>query len=76
MHMIAQPSAKTSATQAQRLSVTIRGAVQGVGFRPFLFRLAEELGLTGWVNNSAQGRFHRSRGLARPASEFPAAHSA
>ncbi len=55
--MIAQPPAKTSATQAQRLSVAIRGAVQGVGFRPFLFRLAEELGLTGWVNNSAQGVF-------------------
>lgn len=33
----------------------IRGAVQGVGFRPFIYRLAIELGLTGWVNNSSQG---------------------
>ncbi|MFA7003363.1 MAG: acylphosphatase, partial [Verrucomicrobiia bacterium] len=57
MHTIVQPPAGTSATQAQRLRVTIRGAVQGVGFRPFVFRLAEELGLTGWVNNSAQGVF-------------------
>jgi len=40
-----------------RLKVTVRGAVQGVGFRPFVFRLAQELGLTGWVNNSAQGVF-------------------
>jgi hydrogenase maturation protein HypF len=35
----------------------VRGAVQGVGFRPFIFRLAEELGLRGWVNNSTAGVF-------------------
>ncbi len=40
-----------------RLKVAIRGAVQGVGFRPFVFRLATGLGLPGWVNNSAQGVF-------------------
>jgi hydrogenase maturation protein HypF len=40
-----------------RLRVTVRGAVQGVGFRPFIYRLATELGLRGWVNNSAQGVF-------------------
>jgi hydrogenase maturation protein HypF len=40
-----------------RLKVAIRGAVQGVGFRPFVFRLAKELRLAGWVNNSAQGVF-------------------
>lgn len=39
----------------QRLHLVITGAVQGVGFRPFVYRLATELGLMGWVNNSAQG---------------------
>lgn len=38
-----------------RLYILIQGAVQGVGFRPFIYRLATELELGGWVNNSAQG---------------------
>jgi hydrogenase maturation protein HypF len=33
--------------------ITVRGAVQGVGFRPFIFRLAEEEGLRGWVINTS-----------------------
>ena len=37
------------------LHLRIFGAVQGVGFRPFIYRLATELQLTGWVNNNAQG---------------------
>ncbi|MGC8654351.1 MAG: carbamoyltransferase HypF [Candidatus Kryptoniota bacterium] len=40
-----------------RLHIIIRGAVQGVGFRPFVFRLASEMGLSGWVRNSGQGVF-------------------
>ncbi|MGB8686409.1 MAG: carbamoyltransferase HypF [Microcoleus sp.] len=39
----------------QRLCLKIHGAVQGVGFRPFVYRLATELDLKGWVNNNAQG---------------------
>ena len=38
-----------------RLKIAVLGVVQGVGFRPFIYRLATEAGLNGWVNNSAQG---------------------
>ena len=51
-----------------RLRIIIRGAVQGVGFRPFIYRLATEAGLNGWVNNSAQGVFIEVEG-PRPALE-------
>ena len=34
---------------------TIQGIVQGVGFRPFVYRLAHELNLTGWVRNTTAG---------------------
>src|SRR5262249_31316358 len=40
---------------AERMRITIAGAVQGVGFRPFVYRLASDLGIAGWVNNSPQG---------------------
>jgi hydrogenase maturation protein HypF len=43
--------------QIQRVRIIIRGAVQGVGFRPFIFRLAEKMYLTGWVINNTQGVF-------------------
>lgn len=35
--------------------IRLSGVVQGVGFRPLVWRLANELKLTGWVRNDAQG---------------------
>lgn len=37
------------------LRLRIRGAVQGVGFRPFVYGLARELDLDGWVRNDSHG---------------------
>ena len=39
----------------QRARIVVRGAVQGVGFRPFVYRLARELELTGFVQNTPAG---------------------
>jgi hydrogenase maturation protein HypF len=33
----------------KRIEIRIEGIVQGVGFRPFIFRLANSCRLTGWV---------------------------
>ncbi len=55
---------------SRRARIVIRGAVQGVGFRPFVYRLASELGLAGWVSNSAQGVFIEAEGAGRAVEDF------
>jgi len=42
-------------TNLTGLKVQITGIVQGVGFRPFVFNLANRLGLKGWVKNTSAG---------------------
>ena len=67
--------------RSRRLRVALFGAVQGVGFRPFVHRLASSLGLTGWVLNSGAGLVVEAEGpaedldffLKRLDSERPAA---
>ena len=39
----------------QRLRLRVKGLVQGVGFRPFVYALAKTLNVTGWVQNNPQG---------------------
>ena len=39
----------------ERRRIRVRGAVQGVGFRPFVYRIATERNVAGWVLNDADG---------------------
>jgi hydrogenase maturation protein HypF len=39
----------------QRLRIVLNGTVQGVGFRPFVYRTAKDLGLSGFVLNDTSG---------------------
>jgi hydrogenase maturation protein HypF len=57
-------------TRIQRVHIAIRGAVQGVGFRPFVYRLASDLHLNGWVLNSSQGVFAEVEGQAEAIEQF------
>ena len=63
-----------------RLEATVRGVVQGVGFRWFVVREARRLDLTGWVSNEydgsvrvvAEGTPDRIAALRRALDEGPA----
>lgn len=46
---------KKQLSTMQRWHIVVEGAVQGVGFRPYVYQVATKLGLSGWVRNSLQG---------------------
>jgi len=52
---------------------TVQGTVQGVGFRPFIYRLAHLHGLTGWVRNTPAGVEIEVQGTADRLDSFDAA---
>lgn len=54
----------------KRLLVEIKGAVQGVGFRPFVYRLATGLHLSGWVVNDTRGVLIEVEGEEDALEEF------
>jgi len=58
------------AAAPHRLRIAIAGAVQGVGFRPFVYRLAREAGLSGSVCNSGAGVLIEAEGAAPALTRF------
>ena len=52
------------------LQIIVTGLVQGVGFRPFVFRIASRFGLTGWVKNTNENVIINVNGSLRNISGF------
>ena len=53
-----------------RLSIEVTGIVQGVGFRPFIYRSAYKYSLSGWVSNSSGGVVIEVEGERKHIQEF------
>src|ERR1035438_4075615 len=62
--------ASAQSTACKRVRVRLRGIVQGVGFRPFVYNLAARLELSGWVLNSSAGLIAEVEGAAPAVDEF------
>lgn len=52
------------------MRIEIEGYVQGVGFRPFVYRLANSLGLNGWISNSTRGVLINLEGIKKNLEDF------
>ena len=56
--------------EKQRIAIEIKGIVQGVGFRPFIYGLAKRFALSGWVYNSSGGVFIEIEGRRDDCAAF------
>jgi len=52
------------------VNIRVKGLVQGVGFRPFIYRLAHRFNLTGWVENRNDGVVIKATGQENIIDEF------
>ncbi len=66
MRLVARPKP----TDHKRVRIHLRGIVQGVGFRPFVYNLAISLNLTGYVLNSSAGLVAEAEGPAACVDAF------
>ncbi|MDD5297515.1 MAG: carbamoyltransferase HypF [Rhodocyclaceae bacterium] len=71
------PESRVESRQESRTDparrIRVRGIVQGVGFRPFVWRLARESGLSGWVRNDSGGVDIAVEGAAEQLDRFQVA---
>ncbi len=59
------------ASPAMRRAIRVRGTVQGVGFRPTVYRLASAAHLAGFVRNDSEGVWIEIEGEPRAIARFP-----
>jgi hydrogenase maturation protein HypF len=57
-------------TMERRVKIDVHGIVQGVGFRPFIYRLAHQLNLIGSIHNSESGVQIEIQGTVENVSAF------
>ncbi len=60
----------TKSSEIINNQIHVQGLVQGVGFRPFIYRLAKRFDLLGWVENSNNGVFIRVEGRSELIDQF------
>ena len=69
----AHTAVHTEGGAAERRAFRVSGIVQGVGYRPFVYRLAEEYALSGWVLNDSAGVGIEAEGTAAALDAFAVA---
>ncbi len=67
---VSHPAAEPGRAGLETRRYQIRGVVQGVGFRPFVFRTAERHALGGWVRNDSDGVVVEVQGRPQALEEF------
>ncbi|UCC78778.1 MAG: carbamoyltransferase HypF [Candidatus Zixiibacteriota bacterium] len=68
--MAKKPDDAVTSSNRIRCRIQVNGIVQGVGFRPFVYRLANELNLAGFVINSSEGVDIEIEGTKKKIDEF------
>ncbi|MBA4188369.1 MAG: carbamoyltransferase HypF [Planctomycetaceae bacterium] len=61
---------ESTSNQCSRHAISVRGLVQGVGFRPFVFHLAHRVGLSGFVRNQTSGVWIEVEGEPEQLDQF------
>lgn len=65
----------TPTKTVMRLRIEVSGIIQGVGFRPFVYRLAQKNNLNGWVRNTSQNVAIEVEGQEEDLNQFLASLS-